>query len=187
MKCICYKKNFRLAKNQKGKYNCQKVEVIEMLNNKADTIEEYILKKLSEEQEGSVELKRTQLADEVSCAPSQISYVLSTRFTSERGFIVESRRGLGGYIKITIITDKDSEKKIMYKDMIETINEETTFESVKMRLDYLIKEKIITRREAEIVIQIILKLYISEGEGKIESSERAKLVRSMFTTLSKIT
>ena len=81
-----------------------------MLNNKADTIEEYILKKLSEEQEGSVELKRTKLADEVSCAPSQISYVLSTRFTHDRGFIVESRRGLGGYIKITIITDKNAEK-----------------------------------------------------------------------------
>ncbi len=158
-----------------------------MLNNKADTIEEYILKKLEAEQEGSVELKRTQLADEVSCAPSQISYVLNTRFTSERGFIVESRRGLGGYIKITILTDENSEKKLMYEDMIGSIDETTTFEGTKRRLDYLLSKKLITRREAEIIIQMIVKLYRSEGEGKIESAERAKLVRSIFTTLSKIT
>lgn len=158
-----------------------------MLNNKADTIEEYILKKLSEEQEGSVELKRTQLADEVSCAPSQISYVLSTRFTSERGFIVESRRGLGGYIKITILTDENSDKQVMYEEMISTIDESTPFEGIKRRLDYLLSKKIITRREAEIVIQMILKLYRSEGKGKLETAERAKLVRSIFTTLSKIT
>lgn len=158
-----------------------------MLNNKADTIEDYILKRLSEGQKGSVELKRTQLADEVSCAPSQISYVLSTRFTIERGFIVESRRGLGGYIKITIITDKDTERKLMYEDLIKTIDEETTFDSVKRRLDYLLEQKLITRREAEIIIQMVLKLYLSEQEGHIESSERVNLVRSMFTTLAKIT
>lgn len=158
-----------------------------MLNNKADTIEEYILKKLEAEQEGSVELKRTQLADEVSCAPSQISYVLNTRFTSERGFIVESRRGLGGYIKITILTGENAAKKIMYEEMISTIDENTQFKGVKSRLDFLVSKKIVTRREAEIVIQMILKLYHSESEGNIESSERAKLVRSIFTTLSKIT
>ena len=66
-----------------------------MLNNKADTIEEYILQRLKQNADKQIELKRTALADEISCAPSQISYVLSTRFTTERGFIVESRRGLG--------------------------------------------------------------------------------------------
>ena len=158
-----------------------------MLNNKADTIEEYILKKLSEEQEGSVELKRTKLADEVSCAPSQISYVLSTRFTHDRGFIVESRRGLGGYIKITIITDKNAEKKLMYEDMLKEINERTNFESIKLMLDYILEQKLITRREAEIIAQISWRLYNSEKEKNIAPEERAKLIRSIFATLSKIT
>ena len=67
-----------------------------MVNNIADAIEEYILKQLAEKENGQVELKRTELANKISCAPSQISYVLSTRFTNERGFTVESRRGLGG-------------------------------------------------------------------------------------------
>ena len=158
-----------------------------MLNNKADTIEEYILKKLSEEQEGSVELKRTKLADEVSCAPSQISYVLSTRFTYERGFIVESRRGLGGYIKITIVTDKNVEKKMMYDDMIREINPQTTFDDIKLMLDYILERKIITRREAEIIAQISWRLYNSEKENQLSANERTKIIRSLFGTLSKIT
>ncbi|MBR6013316.1 MAG: CtsR family transcriptional regulator [Selenomonadaceae bacterium] len=158
-----------------------------MLNNKADTIEEYILKKLSEEQEGSVELKRTKLADEVSCAPSQISYVLSTRFTHEKGFIVESRRGLGGYIKITIVTDQKAEKKLMYDDMLREIDAKTNFDSIKLMLDYILERGIITRREAEIIAQMCWRLYNSEKEGNISGEERAKLIRSIFATLSKIT
>ena len=64
----------------------------------ADKIEKFILDRMREEQEKLI-LKRNELADELDCAPSQISYVLSTRFSNERGFDVESRRGLGGYIR----------------------------------------------------------------------------------------
>ena len=78
-----------------------------MVNNIADAIEEYILQQLANKQDGQVELKRTELANKISCAPSQISYVLSTRFTHDKGFIVESRRGLGGYIRITIIETEE--------------------------------------------------------------------------------
>lgn len=158
-----------------------------MLNNKADTIEEYILKKLSEEQEGSVELKRTELAGAVSCAPSQISYVLSTRFTNEKGFIVESRRGLGGYIKITIVRDKNLEKKLLYEDMIKGISEKTPFGEIKSRMDYLLQQKIVTIREAEFSMQMVAKFYRAECDEKISSAVRAELVRSVFITLSKIT
>lgn len=158
-----------------------------MLNNKADTIEEYILKKLSEEQEGSVELKRTELAGEVSCAPSQISYVLSTRFTYDKGFIVESRRGLGGYIKITIIRDKNLEKKILYEDMLKDISVETPFAEVKSMMDYLLEQKIVTIREAEFAMQVIAKFYRAERDKIISAAVRTEFVRSIFITLSKIT
>ena len=158
-----------------------------MLNNKADTIEEYILKKLSEEQAGSVELKRTELAGEVSCAPSQISYVLSTRFTYDKGFIVESRRGLGGYIKITIIRDKNLEKKLLYEDMLKDISAETPFAEVKSMMDYLLEQKLVTIREAELSIQMIAKFYRAERDKVISSEVRAEFVRSIFVTLSKIT
>lgn len=73
------------------------------LSNIADLIEEYILRKLAQENSSKVELRRTEIADEIACAPSQISYVLNTRFTAAKGFTVESRRGLGGFIRITRI------------------------------------------------------------------------------------
>lgn len=53
------------------------------------------------ESEGSTEIQRNELAQRVGCVPSQINYVISSRFTPEHGYIVESRRGGGGYIRIT--------------------------------------------------------------------------------------
>ena len=158
-----------------------------MLNNKADTIEEYILKRLKQNADKQIELKRTALADEISCAPSQISYVLSTRFTTERGFVVESRRGLGGYIKIALIPEELDQKQILYRDMIESLDETASFVNVKSMLSFLLKNKIITQREAELVAQMSANLYQSEAAGKIASAERAKLIRSIFATLAKIT
>ena len=67
--------------------------------NLADLIEEY-LEKLLGSAGGSLELQRGQLAERFGCAPSQINYVLETRFTHARGYVVESRRGSGGYVRI---------------------------------------------------------------------------------------
>lgn len=156
-----------------------------MLSNKADTIEEYILKKLSEGQDKSIELKRTELAGKVNCAPSQISYVLSTRFTHDRGFQVESQRGLGGYIRITIIEDVVLDKKVLYRQMLEDITEHTPFDTIKSMLEYLIDRRLVTRREAEIIAQTAFNLYKSEAAEKISPEERAKIIRAIFMTLSK--
>ncbi|MBR4642877.1 MAG: CtsR family transcriptional regulator [Selenomonadaceae bacterium] len=157
------------------------------MNNKADTIEEYILKRLKQNADRQIELKRTVLADEISCAPSQISYVLSTRFTADRGFVVESRRGLGGYIRIALITDEFDRKQILYQEMIEQIDENTPFAQVKSMINFLLNNKLITRREAELIAQMSANLYQSEADKKISSEERAKLIRSVFVTLANIT
>ena len=65
----------------------------------SDLIEEYIRNIISAND--TVELKRNELANKFNCVPSQINYVIQTRFIPELGFYVESRRGGGGYIKIT--------------------------------------------------------------------------------------
>ena len=70
------------------------------MTNLADFIERFIQQKLHEGAAGHVLVRRNELADELSCAPSQISYVLSTRFTLDRGYLVESRRGAGGFVRI---------------------------------------------------------------------------------------
>lgn len=158
-----------------------------MLNNKADTIEQYIRKLLAQNANGQIELKRTALADQVSCAPSQISYVLSTRFTPDRGFVVESRRGLGGYIRIALITEEIDRKQLLYQEILDSINEDTPFADVEDMINFLLENKIITRREAALVAQMSANLYQSETAKQIASTERARLIRSLFVTLAKIT
>jgi transcriptional regulator CtsR len=71
------------------------------VGNLADFIEQYLTGIL--EQQSRIELKRQELAKMFRCAPSQINYVLETRFTFERGYLVESKRGGGGYIRISQI------------------------------------------------------------------------------------
>lgn len=68
--------------------------------NMADYIEQYLREQV-QQKGGVLELQRAELAERFRCVPSQINYVLATRFTPERGFLVESRRGGGGYIRIT--------------------------------------------------------------------------------------
>ena len=154
-----------------------------MVNNIADAIEDYIRKELAKKEDGQVELKRTELANKISCAPSQISYVLSTRFTHEKGFIVESRRGLGGYIRITIIETTEVKPGFIYEDMISKIKDDSEFDYVKSMIDYLVINRMVTKREAELCAQFIYNLYNARAIGV---KERTKLIKSVFITLSKM-
>lgn len=70
------------------------------MRNIADAIEQFIISELFANEQDRVDVKRSQLAEKLSCAPSQITYTLTTRFTPERGYEVESKRGNGGFIRI---------------------------------------------------------------------------------------
>lgn len=146
------------------------------MSNIADLIEEYILRQLAAQQDGKVELRRTDIADKISCAPSQISYVLSTRFTQDKGFVVESRRGLGGYIRIVQIPLKN----LVYQDMLGKINEKTEFPEVQSMVRYLLQHQMITNREAALMMQVISGAYQSPT---MPAQERVRLLKAMFLTL----
>ena len=77
-----------------------------------DMIASFILDSL-DEANGVLELQRSDLAQRFNCVPSQINYVMSTRFSPERGYIVESRRGGGGYIRISRV-QVDRETLLMH-------------------------------------------------------------------------
>ena len=66
----------------------------------SDLITAEIIKLLNESEGNIAEIQRNEFANDIGCAPSQINYVLSSRFTPEHGYIIESRRGGGGYIRI---------------------------------------------------------------------------------------
>lgn len=73
----------------------------------ADLIEKYIKQQIHRSENQAIALSRAELAELFSCVPSQINYVLATRFTLERGYLIESRRGGGGYIRIARVTKAD--------------------------------------------------------------------------------
>lgn len=74
----------------------------------SDLIASFILQAI-EDSNGFAELQRSALAEMFSCVPSQINYVISTRFSPERGYVVESRRGGGGYIRISRVRQSPRE------------------------------------------------------------------------------
>lgn len=148
-----------------------------MSNNIADLIESYILRQLAAKDDGRVELRRTEIADEISCAPSQISYVLSTRFTPAKGFVVESRRGLGGFIRIVQLPARE----LVYREMIGKINEETSFDIVKSMAAYLVKHGMVTNREASIFLTAASVAY-----DTMEPKDRVRLTRTLLLTFEKL-
>ena len=147
------------------------------MSNIADLIESYILQQLAAREDGQVELRRTDIADKISCAPSQISYVLSTRFTPAKGFVVESRRGLGGFIRIEHVPVQD----LVYQDMRSKIDEDTPYETVHSMVEYLIKHQMISTREAAIMMQAITAAY-----EVMEPENRVQLLHTLLLTLERM-
>ena len=147
-----------------------------MMSNIADMIESYILRRLATRQDGQVELRRTEIADEISCAPSQISYVLSTRFTQDRGFVVESRRGLGGFIRIVQVPLRD----LVYQDMLSKISEDTDVETMQTMVRYLAQHGMVETREAALLMQVVTGLFHSET---LAAKERVQMLKTMILTL----
>lgn len=146
------------------------------MSNIADLIEEYILRQLAAQSDGRVELRRNDIANKISCAPSQISYVLNTRFTQDKGFEVESRRGLGGYIRIVQVPIQ----RLIYQDMIDTIDDDTPFESVQSMAKYLLQHEFVTNREAALLMQAVSFAY-----DKMEPHDRTECLHALFSTLEK--
>ena len=144
------------------------------MSNIADLIEEYILRQLAAQQDGRVELRRTDIADEISCAPSQISYVLSTRFTPAKGFVVESRRGLGGFIRIAQVPVQN----LVYQDILSKVTEDTPYQTVQSMVRYLLQHQLVTNREAALVMQSVTGAYAT-----MAPPDRVHLIKALFLTL----
>ena len=145
------------------------------MSNIADMIESYILRQLATAGEGKVELRRTDIADAISCAPSQISYVLSTRFTQDKGFVVESRRGLGGYIRIVQVPMKG----LVFQRMLDDIDEDTDEKTVQGMIKYLHEHDMVSTREGALLMQVVSEAFNSVT---LSDKERVRLLKVMVLT-----
>lgn len=110
-----------------------------MNNNMTDILEQYIKSLFNEATEDHIIIKRSNVAQKFDCVPSQLNYVIKTRFTPEHGFIIESKRGGGGFIRITKITLHTNKDYIDY--LIETVNNETIEVDEAVRLAKILLEK----------------------------------------------
>ena len=143
----------------------------------SNIIEEFIKEMLAENRE--IELQRNELATRFNCVPSQINYVISTRFSPERGYSVESRRGGGGYIRITR-TAPENENLILH--IIGAIGEQLSAASANAVINELYKAELLTKKEAKIIIAALSdsSLIIRRPERDIV---RAKMLKNILINL----
>lgn len=112
---------------------------------------EGIINEMLEKNEGLAEFRRGDIAVRFGCVPSQINYVITSRFTPEKGYIVESRRGGGGFIKIRQVRfDKTS--YVMH--FINAVGDTVDYETTKVFLSNLYNHGITTLRETQMILNI---------------------------------
>ena len=147
--------------------------------NMSDIIEKMLIDMLKE-QDGSVEIQRNTLAGELNCVPSQINYVIQTRFTPERGYIIESRRGGGGGVRIRAVkTDRSTYPMHIVNAVGNTLSYRTAAVFVQNLVDY----ECITPREAHIILGAVNDKVLP-FTADIRDTVRARIFKSMLTSIA---
>ena len=140
--------------------------------NTSDRIEAYI--KAILEQSGMVELQRSQLADTFQVVPSQINYVIKTRFTESRGYLVESKRGGGGYIRIGRIEFSNHHE--MLRDLLYSVGEEVSLAIFEDVLRLLFEQDLVTRQEMNLLLAMATDRVLGDDANLI----RANMLRQLL-------
>ncbi|RYS53325.1 CtsR family transcriptional regulator [Staphylococcus pseudintermedius] len=122
------------------------------MHNMSDIIEQYIKQLFEEAQDDVVEIQRANIAQRFDCVPSQLNYVIKTRFTNEHGYEIESKRGGGGYIRITKVETKDQNNYI--KRLMELIGPALSQQQALYIIDGLRENQLITDREAKMIAAV---------------------------------
>ncbi|TCO69684.1 CtsR family transcriptional regulator [Marinisporobacter balticus] len=145
----------------------------------SDLIEMFIKELLEGANDRSIEIQRNELASYFQCAPSQINYVLTTRFNLDKGYFIESRRGGGGHIKILKI---NMDKNQYVRRIIDQIGENISKMKGISIINILKEEEIITERE-----HLLMKAAISDRSintpMNIKDGVRANLLKSMIVSI----
>ena len=140
----------------------------------SDLIEEFI-KDLFTEENDYIEIQRNDLAQYFNCVPSQINYVISTRFKPSQGYYVESRRGGGGYISIKKINITKS-NYLMH--IINSIEDKLTGQDVDIFISNFLSYNMISQQEAK-----LLKVATSDNVLTIEQPARDKIRAKIFKNM----
>jgi len=119
----------------------------------SDIIEQYLKKIIHSTEEKMIEIKRSEIADRFQCVPSQINYVINTRFTLEKGYVIESKRGGGGYIRIFRIEHQNNLE--LLNDLSKMINPKVSEQGAIDVLERLVEKKVINEREMKLIQSMV--------------------------------
>ena len=143
----------------------------------SDIIEQFLLDML--ENDSDITLKRNELAGKFSCAPSQINYVIQTRFTDQRGYMVESQRGGGGFIRIRKV-NVDKSNYIMH--VVNSIGDAISYSTALAMLSNMESENIVTHREKNIMCAAVSDRIIPFN-APVKDNYRARVFKNMLVSM----
>jgi transcriptional regulator of stress and heat shock response len=150
------------------------------LRNISDIIEKYLKSMMHDSPSGAVEIQRNDLADKFSCVPSQINYVISTRFTLEKGYLVESKRGGGGYIRIRRVELPGPVS--LHTHLHQTIGSEIDQAGAEGLIYQLEEAQILTMREASLMRAVVSRDVLSL-KIPYRDQIRANIMKAMLISL----
>lgn len=145
----------------------------------SDLVARHILEML-EEQDGNAEIRRNELASVLGCVPSQINYVITSRFTPEQGYIVESRRGGGGYIRITRVK-MDKSTAIMH--IVNSIGTTLDKATAEVMIKNMYNQSIIDMQTAKLLMSAMSERVFVDIPQNYRDILRARIFKNMILTL----
>ncbi len=145
----------------------------------SDLITAEIIKMLNESDVNTAEIQRNEFANSMGCAPSQINYVLSSRFTPEHGYMIESRRGGGGYIRIhrVVLTHTTA---LMH--IINSIGDSVDAMTTRITLENCIESGIITPSTAKLIAAAVSGSVMQTVSVEMRDNLRAAILKQMLLT-----
>lgn len=147
----------------------------------SDIIEVFIKTMLNETEDG-IEIKRNELANHFNCVPSQINYVLGTRFTTERGYFVESKRGGGGYISIKRVSISKPYEYIMH--IVLSMGDYISQQSAEIYINNFIDYNIIKKFDSALIKAAINNNALKNVDIEKRDQVRADILKSIMLRLS---
>ena len=152
-----------------------------MMENKSisDIIEAYLKEILGDS--AQIEIRRSEIANHFDVVPSQINYVIKTRFTIQNGYLVKSKRGGGGYIRIERVNLLDNSDVL--NSLIQTIGDSIRERDAFAIVQTLYDEKVITQREGDLMLVALAKQTLDVGDTDIEARLRARVLISLLNRL----
>ena len=145
----------------------------------SDLITREIIRMLNESEENTAEIQRNEFAGIIGCAPSQINYVLSSRFTPEHGYIIESRRGGGGFIRIKRVVLNSSSA---FMHIINSIGDSIDSMSTRIVIENCLEAGLISKETARIMAAAVSNTVMQSVPPILKDQLRATILKQMLLT-----